>query len=455
MALPMMSLATAVDAWTETLGARAVLVGYSGGMDSTVLLHLLAARPAIRAAGLRAIHVHHALQREADAWAVHCGVVCSALDVPLQVVRVDIRAKHHHGKEAAARAARHAAFAQALGQEEVLALAHHRNDQAETFLLRALRNSGPDGLAAMRPWRRYACGWLWRPLLNTCNTDLLAYARAQQLDWVEDQSNRDTALERNFLRHRVLPLLRQRWPQAEAAFAHAAALQAETVGLLEVGDQTALADAATADPQVLRIDPLRALPAERRARVLRRWIMELKLPPLPATGVVRIDTDLLDARADALPTYTWSGAVIRRWRDLLHAGMVAPTLPADWAAPWSLDGPLALPTGDELRLDATSAQEIPQPDIPPALALPCRVHARIGGERIVLPGRAHSHALKHVLQDLGSPPWERERLPLLSDAHGQLVAAGDLVYSHTFDAWLRARGAQLVWKRGGKWTKQG
>jgi tRNA(Ile)-lysidine synthase len=157
--------------------ARAVLVGLSGGLDSVVLLHLLAAQPSIRAAGLRAIHVHHGLQAAAGEWAAHCHALCDALGVPFQVMKVEVVRDAGGGLEAAAREARRAAFADALRDDEVLALAHHRDDQAETFLLRALRASGPDGLAAMQPWQRFATGWLWRPLLGVPRTQLLAHAR--------------------------------------------------------------------------------------------------------------------------------------------------------------------------------------------------------------------------------------------------------------------------------------
>lgn len=436
-------------------------VGCSGGLDSTVLLHLLAALPAARAAGLRAIHVHHGLHPQADHWAEHCRQVCAGLDVPLVLRRVRVRPSGE-GLEAAARAARHAAFAEVV-DDGILAIAHHRGDQAETFLMRALRASGPDGLAAMRAWRRLGRGWLWRPLLDVPRDVLLAYARGHGLRWVEDASNLDTRLDRNFLRQHVLPLLRERWPHAEAAFARAASLQEETAALLSAQDDEALAMARTADPQVLSVAALCALPQPRRARVLRRWLAGVGLPPLPARGVARIESDLLQADADARPEFAWGragqDAVVRRWRDLLHAGPRQTRLPAGWCMPWRLEAPLVLPGGDRLELlgspcgsageedHAADASDKAAPASASALRLPCRVHGRRGGERIVLPGRTHSHALKQVLQELGVPPWERERLPLLSDADGMLLAAGDLVCSAAFDAWLRARGARLHWTR--------
>jgi tRNA(Ile)-lysidine synthase len=437
-----------------------VLVGFSGGLDSTVLLHLLAGSAQARAAGLRVIHVHHGLHREADAWTAHVREVCATFDVPLSVIGVEVRRDSGHGLEGAARAARLAAFGQELRPGEVLALAHHRDDQAETFLLRALRASGPDGLAAMRPWRPFAQGRLWRPLLDIPRTALLKHAHTHRLHWIEDDSNADISLDRNFLRQRVLPALRERWPQVDAAFARVASLQAESVDLLEAEDARALATARTADLHALQLAPLLALPPARRARVLRRWVATLELPPLSGEGIARIESELLPAAADTEAEFAWSGAVVRRWRDLLHAELERGPLPREWSVAWSMDAPLLLPTGDRLELDVVRRSDVsrePSPFRQPAQELAThvaptfdtdvRVHARIGGERIVLPGRTHSHTLKHVLQQLGVPPWERRRLPLVSDAAGNLLAAGDLVYSAAFDTWLREHQLRLVWTR--------
>ena len=439
-----------------------LVVGLSGGLDSIALSHWLSRHPNIDKARLHAVHVHHGLHADATMWFRQCEQFCRGIDVPLQIVNVDVARDGGEGLEAAARTARYAAFAAAMNDGDVLVTAHHRNDQAETFLLRALRASGPDGLASMRPWRRFGTGWHWRPLLDIPRSELLAYAREQGLEWAEDPSNIDTAHDRNFLRQRVMPLLRERWPHADAAFARSAALSAAAVDLLADEDVVALALARTADAHVLSTDALKQLPAARRARVLRHWIAALGLPSLPAEGVAQIESQLLVAQHDTEAEFAWSGAIIRRWRDLLHADLKRGPLPADWWAEWNGTWPLSLPTGDQLRLafaGATSvassctkmsassefaAEAAPTKNVP-AFEQSLVVHARRGGERITLPGRDHSHTLKHVLQDLGVPPWVREWLPLLSNPAGELLAIGDLAYSADFDSWLRQRDARLRW----------
>ncbi|XEA93928.1 tRNA lysidine(34) synthetase TilS [Xanthomonas tesorieronis] len=412
----------------------AVLVGLSGGLDSSVLLHALAHQPRYRRAGLRALHVHHGLHADADAWAEHCAAFCAALAIPLQVLRVQVPRDSGHGLEAAARQARRAAFAQALGEGEWLALAQHRDDQAETFLLRALRASGPDGLAAMQPLRGFAHGMLWRPVLALPRSELHAYAQRHALRWIEDPSNADPGFDRNFLRLQVLPLLRQRWPHAGDALARSAQLCGEAGALLDADDQAAL-EALREDPAApLPLPQLRALPAPRRARVLRRWVAQAGLPPLPAAGLVAIERTLLHARADASAQFAWHGATLRSWRDALYAERDPPPLPADWQAQWDGRAPLALPDGRRLRLHA---------DPPLAFDTPLLVRLRRGGERIALPGRVHSQALKQVLQERAVPPWQRARLPLLFDAE-RLLAAGDRIAAAPLHAWLQAHGAALA-----------
>ena len=409
---------------------KPILLALSGGLDSSVLLHLLAHSP-LREHGLRAIHVHHGLHPDADTWAAHCATFCASLNVPLVAVRVQVT-DNGEGPEAAARTARYAAFERELRDGEILALAQHRDDQAETFLLRALRGSGPDGLGAMRPWRAFGRGWLWRPLLAQPRAELHAYASEQDLRWIEDPANADERFDRNFLRQRVLPLLRERWPQADASFAHSAALSAEVADAFARIDDAALD--AMIDDDTLPCDALRAMPADARARLLRRWVRGLGLPPLPADGLRRIESELLPAAEDRVPHYDWHGARIVRWRGRLHAFRNEHDWPADWQRDWDGAEPLSLPDGSTLALeDVAQFDSIVQ------------VRARRGGDRIALPGRTHSHSLKHIMQERGLPPWQRARLPLLFAANGMLLAAGDHLLSATLDAWLHERNARLAW----------
>src|SRR5438445_2204018 len=200
-------LAKHLDAALAILPEGGLVVALSGGMDSSVLLHALAASMHARARDLRALHVDHGLHPDSAHWAEHCRAFAARLDIPIETVRVAIDHDSGTGLEDAARRARMAAFAQNLRPGEVLALAQHRDDQAETVLLKLLRGAGPEGLGGMRVLREFGMGQLWRPLLDLTRAHLHEYAQARGLRWIEDPSNAHTQLRRNFLRQAILPRL--------------------------------------------------------------------------------------------------------------------------------------------------------------------------------------------------------------------------------------------------------
>jgi tRNA(Ile)-lysidine synthase len=414
-----------------------LLVGYSGGLDSTVLLHWLRRCTQAAGVGLRAVHVHHGLQPHADAWVHHCQQQCAALGIELVVHRVQVETGTGLGLEGAARQARRAAFVASLRDGETLALAQHQDDQAETFLLRALRGSGVDGLAAMSGDSMLAGHRLWRPLLQVPRDALHEYARAHDLHWIEDPSNDDAYADRNFLRLQVLPLLRQRWPHAAAALAGSADHCARTRGLLQEEDTELLAHLEAA-PRVLSLQLLRQVSPERAARVLRTWVASHGAAPLPGRVLQQMLEEMLPSTCDRQAQVRWQDHVIQRWRE--HAYLLPaelPALPPDWQQEWDGRAPLALPDGGQLRLlGAAMFQQ------------PMQVRARRGGERIVLPGRSHAHALKDCLQREHLAPWRRAQLPLLF-ADGSLLAAADVVIAAPLQAWLHAHDAQLRWQPGG------
>lgn len=410
-----------------------VMVGFSGGLDSTVLLHLLANAPGRQPASLRALHVHHGLQKAADDWQEHCTNLCAQWDIPLQVVHVDVPRDAGQGLEAAARDARHAAFKAHLREGEWLALAHHQDDQAETFLLRALRGAGVDGLAAMQAQRSFGINTLWRPLLQVARSALETYASQHQLQWIEDPSNSSVDFDRNFLRLQVLPLLRQRWPHASAAMARSAELASQAAALLHENDANLLLRCLSAG-NALQLTELNQLAAPQQTRVLRLWAKQQGLPALPANGVLAIQQQLMAAGHDQQAEFRWQQARIVRWRDQLHAVPLIKPWPEGWTREWDGAEPVELPDGGKLLLRGADAFDEP-----------LQLRQRHGGERIQLPGRSHSHQLKHCLQQADVPPWLRAQLPLLCIGDSVLAAA-DRVISAPLQDWLQVRSASLEWQ---------
>ncbi len=410
-----------------------IAVGFSGGVDSTVLLDALAASASARAQGLRAIHVHHGLHPDADAWATHCEQTCAELDVPLQVLSVQVDYAAGLGPEGAARAARLEAFRSVLRDDEVLALAHHRDDQAETILLRLMRGAGGDGLAAMRRRSRLGELHLWRPLLELPRSALHDYATINALRWIEDPSNAGDTYDRNFLRCRVLPVLTDRWPHAAQNLARSAALLAEQSQMLARVTAQQL-DVVQIAPDVLSLSALLALARAQRARILRAWLHRETGSAPSARILAAIESDLLRARHDSDARVSWNDLVVHHWRDRLYAHTKTTALPPDWLEQWDGSAPLRLPNGAIIELRGVRAFDFV-----------VTLRRRAGGERIRLPGRAHRHSLKHVFQDRGVPPWTRKQMPLLYANDGELLAAGDSIVSARMEEWLRSLDATLVW----------
>ncbi len=396
------------------------MVAYSGGLDSHVLLHALVQLRQSRGFSLRAAHVHHGLQPAADNWARHCERTCADLGVAFITGHVRVDGVAEEGMEAAARRARYACLAHLLEPGEVLLTAHHQDDQAETLLLQLLRGTGVHGLAGMPALAPFAAGFHARPLLGFPRVEFERYARAQNLSWIEDPSNRALEIGRNLLRHRILPVLRERWPTADRQLAQATRHAAEAAALL---DELARADLAQCTQDGgLRVSVLQRLSPARQRNALRCWIRTQGFR-VPSTKQL----ELLLAQLESEPrtrhaTVRWRGAELRRYRDslVLREDRVRPVLISGIA--WDGAKPLLLPAiGRQLRLVPAPGQGIARARLDGAAF---SVRFRQGGEVCQLPGRAHHHKLKKLLQEAGVPPWERVQLPLLF-VNDALAAIGD------------------------------
>ncbi|RCV89189.1 tRNA lysidine(34) synthetase TilS [Billgrantia montanilacus] len=396
------------DALAETPPGRVVWVALSGGLDSSLLLSLTAESCRRYPRPLYALHVHHGLQAAADDFEIHCRRLCSRLGVPLFVERVDVSLSAGLGLEGGARLARYSAFERRVACGETLWLAQHRDDQAETFLLAALRGSGVRGLAGM-PTRRDARGVaLERPLLDTPRSALEAHAARLGLRWIEDPSNADESLDRNFLRRNVLPLLQSRWPHTGEVLASAARQAGEADALL---DELAALDLQHlgGDPGQLSVTAVRALSPPRQRLLIRHACRCLSLPTPPEARLAALMAQL-SARRDARVQIGWSSGEARIWRERLYLRFPSGPLPAGWSVDWDGLSPLTTPLG---RCNPTLRRR----DGGPA---ELRLALRRGGERLRLAERG-SRDLKRLLQEAELPPWERERL--LVAWHGEAVVA--------------------------------
>ena len=391
-------------------------IAFSGGLDSSVLLTLMATILADWPdAALRAIHVNHGLYADADRWQSAAQVVAQKLKVDFSAIRVSIAEDASGGVEAAARDARYLALACALATDEILVCAHHLDDQLETFLLQLMRGAGLAGLAAMPVVRNLHPGLLLRPLLSVNRDELSSWARQNDVSWCEDSSNQNQQFARNYLRHRILPLLQDRWPSVAGSTARSAAHCAEAESVLQELAEQDLGDplAETAYlASVLSTEKLDGLSVGRVRNLLRYWIRSQGYP-VPGHGrLAEIIDSVVPARIDAEPVVRWSDTELRRYRDRLYL-MPSLAKAPDRVLQWDTAKPLALPElmgqlelapADSGRGNGVIANHL--------LERHCTVRFRVGGEHF-RPAGGRRKPLKKWLQEKGIPPWMRSRLPLV------------------------------------------
>ncbi len=384
---------------------QSVCAAFSGGLDSTVLLDILARLRDEQGFALAALHVHHGLSRNADRWAGACAAFAASRGVPLRVERVTVDRDHPSGLEAAARVARHAAFAKA--GTDFVALAHHRDDQAETVLLQALRGTGMKGLSAMAEARAVG-GAVWlRPLLDEPRDTLFEHARAAGLDWVEDESNELTAFDRNFLRHEVMPVLGRRFPQYRESLARLARHAASASELLETlarEDAERIAEGGGVSAEGLAaLDPLR------RANVLRHFLAARGLPMPGDARLADMARQLVSAREDARVLLLHGGRALVRHRGVIL--VEEPPRRASWEIAWHGEAELSLGAGrGAVRFASATGEGIALDRVEGGR---WRFASRAGGERIRLREGGPTRTLKNLLQEHAVPAWRRARLPLL------------------------------------------
>src|SRR3990172_684725 len=386
-----------------------LVVGLSGGMDSVTLLAILADLAGVFRFSLRALHINHGISPNAPVWAQFCRDLCRGLNVRLQVERVRVDDYRSLGVEGAARRARYAVYARE--EADFILLAHHRDDQAETLLLQLLRGAGPLGMAGMPQLRPLAGSRarILRPLLGFARADIGAWALERGLEWIDDESNEDTARQRNFVRHRVLPLIEERFPAARATVARAAAHVAEAGALLA---ELARLDLATLDAvQGVAVAELRRLGAARAKNALRSLLQSRAMPVPTAAQLDELFRQLIDAREDRAVLLQIHGWEIRRYRGRVCIERVRAPVSANFREVWSGEPRLPLlqlggvmtfkpEEGRGLSVERIRAEKV-------------TVRVRNGGGRLQPDARRPRRTLKNLIQERGVPPWRRARWPVL------------------------------------------
>ena len=400
---------------------NALWVAYSGGVDSHVLLHLLASSDLIDLSRLHAIHIDHGLQADSELWVSHCEQVASGLNVGFHCVRVAVNEVSKLGLEAAARAVRYQAIADNVPAGDVVLLAQHQEDQAETFLLQLLRGAGVKGLSGMSSDFMLEGKHVVRPLLAISQGEVVVYAQEHGLVWVEDPSNIDTGFNRNYLRQCVWPLLEARWPSAAKSLSRSATYCAEADALLsELASIDFLTMGVDLSEATIPVTALLDLSPARARNLIRYVLGELDLAMPSAVILQRILDEVCLAAEDRVPVVSWANIDARRYRDTLY--FLSPQIDQDPTEYHLCSGP-----GDILLSDGRVMTwlEVEKVGISEALfEQGLKLGFRQGGETIQLVGHAHHKSLKQLYQEWAIPPWEREHIPLLFCGDRLLAVVG-------------------------------
>jgi tRNA(Ile)-lysidine synthase len=419
-------------------------IALSGGMDSVLLLHA-AAQLYAHSGQVSAVHVNHQLQPNADRTERFCRSICRELGVPLELRRVTVTAREapevgaSGGIEEAARNARYQVFEEILTPHELLLMAHHGDDQAETVLFRLVRGTGVAGLGGMPRTRSLGAGWLHRPLLDFSRAELQSWATEGGIDWVDDPSNTDERFDRNFLRRSILPLLKSRWPSLISRIGHTAHSCREgdelAAKLAEIHFQQCADQSGS-----LHLKSVALLSLAEQKNLLHWWVRRHRYEPPTISDWPKVLAAFLNAPADREPELRGAGFVIRRFKGCLHLVPRHTAVPAgqqvlvpDQQCFWGEWRLMLVPVGK---------RKTPAPEI--------RISTRAGGERIRPAPGGPSKSLKNWLQEKNVPPWERARLPLLVEVVGgeeEVVGAGDLWLSGKYCGEAPASGWRIVVER--------
>ncbi|MFT4938793.1 MAG: tRNA(Ile)-lysidine synthase [Paraglaciecola sp.] len=397
------------------------IVAYSGGLDSHVLLHAMASLREQFGFSLAAIHIHHGLSQNADLWQLHCEQVCSELAVPLQSARVKVQKASRQSLEALARELRYQKLTELAPQYSVVMLAQHQDDQLETVLLQLKRGAGPKGLAGMaNQWSAVAkddslLTEYLRPMLDVSQKQILAYAKTHKLSWQEDESNQNIDFERNFLRHQVLPILTERWPELAGSVSRSARLCAQQQELLDEISLQKLSDLRSSNNS-LDINKLLLLSDAWQLQVVRVWLAEQQIQSPSQAVLEQLKAELFEASDDANPIIRWQDWQFRRFYQQLYVLAISADL-SGVTIPWDGQASIVLPQGlGQLVFQPCTDINI-KPDIKPCLLdkNAGEINIRFGGygDKFKPAGQANSKPLKQWFKVWKIPPWERNRIAII------------------------------------------
>ena len=387
---------------------KSMTVALSGGIDSVVLLHLLHQLQKKHRFILNAMHVHHGLSQNADKWVKFCEKLCMKLSVPLDVQYIQLPQKKSLGIEGEARRLRYEKLLKT--KTDLIVLAHHEDDQAETFLLQLIRGAGVKGLSSMAHFD--VTKKLWRPLLNQSKSDIESYAKQHKLKWIEDESNQNIDLDRNFIRSKVLPILKNRFNHIIKVISRSSAHLAEAQNLLDDLAKLDLKSYLKSNDYKykLQVKTLNKLSLTRAKNVLRYWL-EMNNQLMPSKELLdELLRQVLHAKKDAeLIIELSKNHEIRRYKDEIYLVKKKQQDQKNYEIVWQGESEISLPNGSKLRFKKVKGKGISLEKIKDKKLI---ISNRKGGEFFKPDSKRPTKKVKQLLQESDLPPWDRENLPI-------------------------------------------
>lgn len=402
-------------------GTKQLLVGYSGGLDSHVLLHLLHTyhQHFTSPPRLTAVHINHGLNPAAGHWAEHCRIICQELKIEYRLVELDARAPKGESQEAWARNLRYDALRQFVGPADILMTAHHQDDMAETLLIQLFRGSGPAGLAAMPEKAGFGPGWHYRPLLQYTRSDIKTYAEQHRLAWIEDDSNTDLKYDRNLLRNSILPAINRRWPAISRTLHRSARLQADAASLLDELASNDMQLCTVDQGKCLRVSLLLDMSGARAANTIRYWIRSRGFPLPTERQLSEIFTGVLAAGPDTTPCVSWNGTQLRRYRDTIFITTPLPDPPDPLLQiDWDMN------TSCNLVLGTLQASRGRGAGVKASKCMNEHLSVQFRRTDALIKTAGHHHHLRKLFQQHGVAPCYREYIPLLFAADVLIAIPG-------------------------------
>ncbi len=420
--------------------SRKIIIAYSGGIDSSVLLHLIFSIKDDLKQSLEVIHINHGLHEKSDNWEIFCKAQCKKFNISFKAININELPPKNESIESWARNKRYFLITKEMKKGDLLLTAHHMDDQVETFFLQVLRGAGPRGLSSMPVIKKITNGYHVRPFLNIRRSELEKYANTNNLSWQDDESNLDVRYDRNYLRHKVLTYLEMAWPSYRQSISRAISHQKESMDLLNDIASEDMSKVLHKNFVNLDIKLLKELNLPRQKNLIFYWLDNLNLEKPGSRHMDQIIKTLINTSSDKSPCVNWKNTEVRKYRDYLYASNTIKQHNINEEIHWNTNLPIEI-QGEKLIAKETLGKGILRSCIDGAKI---SIRYRNGGEKIYSNSLNNSKTVKQLFQEHGVLPWFRDRVPLIY-VNEELAVIPGFCVGKKFSASKNEKSLDIYW----------